>query len=176
MEKGEDALFAEVFKFESGGAEYIEFHVDFMGGKSNEKYDALREELGKDGGSCSVRFDFASHAPCEYSHAPEVCKCHKPVYHTGQDESIYKAFAREGNEWVIRGVRGLRKKTEDPGEMVSAFQDERRGFGIGLSADELVTVNQLRRSKERLNVQERAFWSTERTRKGTGDMPSSRSR
>ena len=72
------------------------------------------------------------------------CKCHTPVYHTGQDESIYKSFAREGSEWVIRGVRGLRKKTEGPGEMVSAFQDEQRGFGIPLSANDLVTVNALR--------------------------------
>ncbi|CAN0586689.1 unnamed protein product, partial [Laminaria digitata] len=115
MEKGEEALYAEVFKSESGGTEYVEFHVDLLGGKSNEKYDALREELGKEGGWCSVRFDLAAGAPCEYSHDPDVCRCHKPVYHTGQDESIYKAFAREGNEWVIRGVRGLRKKTEGPG-------------------------------------------------------------
>ena len=69
------------------------------------------------------------------------------MYHTGQDESICKAFAREGNEWVIRGVRGLRKKTEGPGEMVSAFYDERLGFGIPLSAADLVTVNELRRPR-----------------------------
>ena len=45
MEEGDEALFAEVHKFESGGTEYVEFHVDFMGGKSNEKYDALRDCL-----------------------------------------------------------------------------------------------------------------------------------
>lgn len=46
---------------------------------------------------------------------------------------------------MIRGVRGLRKKTEGPGEMVSAFQDEKRGFGLLLSADELARVNKNRR-------------------------------
>ena len=86
MEEGDEALFAEVHKFESGGTEYVEFHVDFMGGKSNEKYDALREELGEEGGLRSVRFDSAAGTPCEYSHEPDVCKCHKPVYHTAQDE------------------------------------------------------------------------------------------
>ena len=28
-------------------------------------------------------------------------------------------------QWVVGGVRGLRKKTEGPGEMVSAFQGHR---------------------------------------------------
>ena len=148
MEKGEEAFFAEVFMFESGGKEYVEFHVDLMGGKSNEKPDALREELGKEGGWYSIRFEETARAPYEYSHEPEVCKCHEPVYHTGQDEPIYKAFAPEWNKWVIRGVRGLRKKTEGPGEMVYAFQDEQRGFGIPLSVKDLITVNALRRCKE----------------------------
>ena len=59
--------------------------------------------------------DQAAGAPWAYSHEPEVCKYHRPVYHIGQDESVYKAFARERNEWVIRGVRGLRKKLKDRG-------------------------------------------------------------
>ena len=51
-------------------------------------------------------------------------------------------------------MRGLRKKTEGPGEMVSAFQDERRGFGIPLSGDDLVTVNELRRLEGRPELKE----------------------
>ena len=35
-----------------------------------------------------------------------------------------------------------------------AFQDERRDFGIALSADDLVTVNELRRLKERPGLKE----------------------
>lgn len=51
---------------------------------------------------------------------------------------------REGKEWVIRGVRGLRRKTEGQGEMVSAFQDEIRGFGFPLTESELVKINAFR--------------------------------
>ncbi|CAM9872720.1 unnamed protein product, partial [Pylaiella littoralis] len=63
----------------------------------------------------------------------------------GQHESIYKAYVREGNEWVIRGVRGLRKKTEGPWEMVSAIQDERYGFGLPISDSSLDSVNDERK-------------------------------
>ena len=59
-----------------------------------------------------------------------MCKCHCPLYHVGQDESIFKAFLYSSSQWIIKGVRGVRKKTEGPGEMVSAMQDEIRGFGF----------------------------------------------
>ncbi|CAN0216615.1 unnamed protein product, partial [Ascophyllum nodosum] len=62
-----------------------------------------------------------------------------------QDESVYKAYAREGNEWVIRGTRGLRKKSEGPREMVSAFQDERHGFGLPVADDQLKAINDKRK-------------------------------
>ena len=71
MEKGEEALYAETVKFKRGGTEHVHFHVDFMGGKSNEKYDALRMELGKGGGWCSVHFAVAADAPCDYYHYPK---------------------------------------------------------------------------------------------------------
>lgn len=67
--------------------------------------------------------------------------CDKKLDHIGQGESVYNAFAREGTEWMIKGVRSLRKKSEGPGEMVSGLQDERRGYGLPLSADELAEVN-----------------------------------
>ena len=63
----------------------------------------------------------------------EVCKCHCPLYHVGQDESIFKAFLYSTTQWIIKGVRGVRKKTEGPGEMVSAMQDEIRGFGFPMT-------------------------------------------
>ena len=65
MEKGEDAIFEEVLMFESGGKEYVESHVELMGGKSNEKYDAVREEMGKEGGWYRVRFEQAARTPFE---------------------------------------------------------------------------------------------------------------
>ncbi|CAN0197693.1 unnamed protein product, partial [Ectocarpus sp. 4 AP-2014] len=86
----------------------IEFHVDLLRDNGSvDRFDALRAE----------------------------CKCNRKVRHIGQDESVYKAYAREGKEWVVQGVRGLRKKTEGPGKMVSAFQDERHGFGLPVTDD-----------------------------------------
>ena len=134
-ETGEDAHSTETFYFEPGGTEYVEFHVGFLGAGSDERYDALRKELGEAGGEYSVRFRSAARAPCEHFHAPEVCRCGEALYHVGQDERVYKSYAREGTEWVIRVVRGLRKTSEGSGEMVSAFQDEKRGFGFLLSAE-----------------------------------------
>lgn len=153
-ETGPDMFSAETFHFEAGGNEYIEFHVDFLGAGSDERHDALRAGLGDEGGQYSIRFEQAAASPCEHFHAPEVCRCHQPLYHIGQDESVYKAYARESMEWVILGVRGLRKKSEGPGEMVSAFQDEKRGFGLTLSEDELARVNAFRETKGRPPLKE----------------------
>ena len=71
--------------------------------------------IGKEGEIYSARFNQAAKAPCEQFRAPEVRKCHLSVCYAGQDESVYKAYTRESTEWVIRGVRGLRKKTDGPG-------------------------------------------------------------
>ncbi|CAM9528160.1 unnamed protein product, partial [Sphacelaria rigidula] len=67
----------------------------------------------------------------------------------GQDECIFKAYLGEGKEWEIAGVRGIRKKTEGPGIMVSAFQDEIRGFGFEMTGDELARVNAFRSTQGR---------------------------
>lgn len=65
----------------------------------------------------------------------------KKVRHVGQNESVYKAYAREGKEWVVQGVSGMRKKLEGPGEVLSDFQDEKRGLWFATNgrtaADEL---------------------------------------
>ena len=44
----------------------MEFHVDFLGGKSNEKHDDLRKEMGPEGGTLRVRFHEAAAAPCQF--------------------------------------------------------------------------------------------------------------
>lgn len=67
-------------------------------------------------------------------------RCGKPLWHAGQDETIFKAFAYASLQWIINGVRGLRKKSEGPGDMLSGFQDEIRGFGFPLKPEELVKV------------------------------------
>lgn len=48
-----------------------------------------------------------------------------------------------------RGVRGLRKKTDGPGEMVSGFKDELHGFGHPLSKEELVLLNAFHKARGR---------------------------
>ncbi|CAN0187432.1 unnamed protein product [Laminaria digitata] len=138
-ETGDEAFCAEVYGCEIDGKPCIELHVDFLKDDGCvEMFDTLREALGPEGGRYSVRSVEAA----------------AKAYHIGQDESVYKAYAREGNEWVIQGVSGLRKKTEGPGEMVSAFQDVIRGFGLVLSEDELTLVNDYRRGLKREDLQE----------------------
>ena len=87
--------------------------------------------------------------PCTYGHHRDVCRCSKPIFHVGQDECIFKAFLYSNLQWSINGVRGVRKKTEGPGEMVSAMQDEIRGFGFPLTAAELERVNEFRKKRGR---------------------------
>ncbi|CAN0317357.1 unnamed protein product, partial [Hapterophycus canaliculatus] len=127
---------AEVHDCTISGDAYIEFHVDFLNDNGVvDNFDRLRADLGPEGGGFSVRFEDAG----------KKCKCTRQVRHTGQDESCYKSYAREGKEWVIQGVRGLRKKTGGPGEVVSAFQDERYGFGLPLSDEKLNEINEVRK-------------------------------
>jgi hypothetical protein len=58
---------------------------------------------------------------CRYKHHRKVCKCHRPVYRLGQDESIFKQFVQSSRSWTIHGVRSLRKKTKGAGVMTYAF-------------------------------------------------------
>lgn len=87
--------------------------------------------------------DFARNG-CLVGHDPDACKCQLRAYRVGQDEACFKAFSHEGDEWVIAGLRGLGKKSEGPSLMVSAFQDEIRGFGFRLSETGVSAVNAYR--------------------------------
>lgn len=91
----EGTLFLEVYRFDNDGTHYMEFY---------EKHDALCNELDPERGTYSIHFDGATAASCEFSHDPAVCKCNRQLYHIGQDESIYRAQAREGKAWMILGV------------------------------------------------------------------------
>ena len=77
---------------------------------------------------------------CIYGHNRRVCRCHMPIYPIGHDEVIFKPFVYSNRQWVIGGVSGLRKKTEGAGDMLSGVQDEIRGFGFPMTADELAQV------------------------------------
>ena len=120
------------------GNKMVELHVD-----DNEVFESYSKGEPM-GGKPSVFADFT--AQCDYGHDPAVCKCHLPLWHSGQDESIFKAFQRSKTQWVVGGVCGLRKKTDGPGEMVSAFQDRHRGFGFPVTNDELKRFNARRRA------------------------------
>ncbi|CAM9747971.1 unnamed protein product, partial [Chrysoparadoxa australica] len=84
---------------------------------------------------------------CEFDHAPDKCKCHLPVYWIGQDESVFKAYQLNAKEWVIGGTSKMRKKTDGPGLMVSAMQDEERGLGFPITQAELHKVNEKRQER-----------------------------
>lgn len=86
---------------------------------------------------------------CSFGHIQGVCRCSLPLIHVGQDESIFKAYQKSSYQWVVQNVRGLRKKTDGPGEMVSGFKDEIRGFGHPLVAEELALLNTFRRVRGR---------------------------
>lgn len=81
---------------------------------------------------------------CIFGHRRGVCKCHRPLYQCGQDEAIYKPYVYSKIQWIVNGVRSLRKKTEGPGEMVSATQDEIRGFGFPMTKEEIDLMNERR--------------------------------
>lgn len=51
---------------------------------------------------------------CKFGHVQGVCRCSLPLIHAGQDESIFKAFQKSSFQYVVNGVRGLRKKTDGP--------------------------------------------------------------
>eukprot|EP00732_Lithocolla_globosa_P001261 Lithocolla_globosa_v1_NODE_597_length_3629_cov_4.882205.p1 type:complete len:792 gc:universal NODE_597_length_3629_cov_4.882205:2932-557(-) len=142
-----------LFKDDIGGADMVELHVDRLGKIQNQDlYCELREQMGPDGGLYSVRFPLD--APCEYDRPPETCRCHQPAYHIGQDESIFKAYLKSSKEWVLQGVRSMNKKSDGPGEMVSAFQDEIRGFGLPMTPEELFGFNQWRKARGKAPVQD----------------------
>ena len=129
-------------RHQQGSETFVELHVD-----SCSAFDKFRAEHPSGlGGSYLIRWDRMSRSPCAYGHDPEVCKCHLPLFHVGQDESIFKAYQRGKKAWKICGVRALRKKSDGPGQMVSAFQDEIRGYGFPMTEEELALVNQHRAS------------------------------
>lgn len=69
VEYGTGAQGAQLRRFWAGSNDYLEFHVDFMGGISSAKLDDLRYNLGREVG-WYVCFDEAGAIPCEHFHNP----------------------------------------------------------------------------------------------------------
>ena len=117
-------------RFERGGGVFFEFHVD-----DSDAFLQTREKFMM-GGNLSVRFPAGQ----------------RPLIRQGQDESIYKAYQFPSGTWECEGVMAIRPKTEGVGDMVSAFTDTARGFGLPMSEAELAQVNALRRSCDYASV------------------------
>mmetsp|Transcript_46989 Transcript_46989/g.123819 ORF Transcript_46989/g.123819 Transcript_46989/m.123819 type:complete len:759 (+) Transcript_46989:1223-3499(+) len=86
---------------------------------------------------------------CEYGHRNGICKCHCPLHHEGQDETVFKEYAYSTKQWNIKGLRSLRKKSDGRGRHLSGTQSELRGTGFPLTAAELETVNAFRERRGR---------------------------
>ena len=56
---------------------------------------------------------------CRYGHRSGMCKCHLPLWHEGQDETVFKEFSYSLKQWVVKGFRGMRKKSEGRGRHLS---------------------------------------------------------
>jgi hypothetical protein len=84
---------------------------------------------------------------CAHGHEHKTRECHLALNHHGQDEPIYKAYQLTSRAWVMNGVRGLRKKSDGPGEMVSSCADDLRGIGLPITEGELKKLNAWRREK-----------------------------
>jgi hypothetical protein len=67
----------------------------------------------------------------------------------GQDETVFKEFSYSVKQWIIRGLRGVRKKSDGRGRHLSGVQDELRGMGFPMTAAELRTVNIFRERRGR---------------------------
>jgi hypothetical protein len=84
---------------------------------------------------------------CDWAHACLSCKCHLLLNHHGQDEPTCKAFQLTSRVWTMEGVRGLRKKGDGPGGVVSARAGDFLGFGLALFAERLLLFNAWRKDK-----------------------------
>ena len=94
------------------------------------------------GGELHSHFDSyaaSAKANCKYGH--DVCKCDKPVWLEGQDESCYKCHSTSKMRWILNDQQPLLKKGDGVDLMWSATVSEERGFGFPLTQAEVDYVN-----------------------------------
>ncbi len=73
----------------------------------------------------------------------------KPIIVFGQDEAIYNQNASNTSHWVgPNGERPLLPKNNGIGKMISAFQCRETGWGIYLSSEQLLRVNDRHRGTQ----------------------------
>ena len=127
----------------------VKIHLDYLNEEVHEKYRA--EMMTRTGRPGEYYYDLGApewnDLPCRRRHDPALCKCRLPLYHVGQDEAIFKQFAMPSSCWNVKGMIKLRQKSEGMGNMVSGFFDEWRGFGLRLTDEEIVLVNNVRKER-----------------------------
>jgi hypothetical protein len=127
----------------------VKIHVDFL---TEKHYFTYRTEmLAKHNRPGDYFFDTPApwtNCRCYSKHDPSICKCCYPVYHVGQDESVFKQNSLPAYYWSVRGKSKLRPKSEGQSNMVSAVFDEFRGFGFPMTAAELELVNRTRAERD----------------------------
>ena len=158
----------------------VKIHVDFLAESTHTLFRAAT--LVKEGRPGDYFFpltpgqtgwDFLRRGGPHPCRCPvEVCKCHLPIYHVGQDEAIFKQNALPAFCWKVKGRAVLRPKTEGQGVMVSAFWCEYRGVGLKMTATDLTCVNTWR--AERGRFREIAWYDILRQRKGNRSQQEAR--
>ena len=64
----------------------------------------------------------------------------------GQDESVFNQFAFGSKQWVGKaGEMAFIPKSNGAGVMISAFQGKEFGFGMKVTKDQLIKINEKRR-------------------------------
>lgn len=115
-----------------GEVEMVEMHVDYLYSYSDEDSKRNLPVLGPLGGSVSVRLPHGA----------------KPRIWFGQDEVIYRSSQLNESCWTVDGESTLRTKGLGIGIMVSAFVSREFEFGMEISEEELVKVNEVRTGKK----------------------------
>ncbi len=109
--------------------EMLEFHVD--------DHDCLQE--------------YTTHLWPEFGDTLSVRRpeTSRPLIIFGQDESVFSQFSFNGTQWVgPSGERSILPKNDGIGVMVSAFQSKEFGWGVDITEEQMVRINEMRKCKE----------------------------
>jgi hypothetical protein len=114
------------YKYDSNGVSMFEYHVDSFAADNELLKEMVTTSLG---GNLSVQFPQGS----------------KPLIIFGHDECIFKQFLMPGKQWYGPNRETyVVPKDDGMGVMISAFQSREFGFGLNLTKEDLVKVNQQR--------------------------------
>ena len=114
---------------DNNGVDMVEYHVD-----DSPVFEEVASQNTRFGGYLSVR-------------KPEGSK---PLICLGQDEYIFKQFTFTTKSWTAPdGQKALVPKDDGMGIMISAFVSREFGYGLKLSQEDILKINQLRRGNDK---------------------------